>query len=286
MLTLSENVHIMLFFVCALSRFPLIRHGHYCGVRCMGWLIRFIHNRDLAAENIVTAYTRQRFVLSAPQEALQSLHTKMEQAGLTLPARSLLNSTKKVLLQKGALAGEFAVDVSRNSRKECMVNLTGSDYPPEIANMCKALFRTLGVGQPNLQSVTKLGDTIRINSRAYRLGDYVEFALQVQRTQSGRASTAETRGVGMIKTFYFVHSGNANTHTDPHLLVNIVKLPAVINTGTGMHKLSLAGSTSNPQLLLHVDSITFKLHRVPRPLNPDEDDDGLGFCYIRIWEAR
>lgn len=29
----------------------------------MGWLVRFIHNRDLAVENIVTAYTRQSLVL-------------------------------------------------------------------------------------------------------------------------------------------------------------------------------------------------------------------------------
>lgn len=41
----------------------------------MGYLIRHIHNRDLAAENIMTAYVRLRFILkNYPRTIAKMVH--------------------------------------------------------------------------------------------------------------------------------------------------------------------------------------------------------------------
>lgn len=259
----------------------------------MGFLIRFIHNRDLAAENVVTAFMRQQFVLSAPPETLESLHAKLERAGLTLPVRSLLNTTKAVLEAKGNASGEFVVDVPRNERKEHGVDLTDTTfYAKELSDSAKTLFREFGLGRPNLSSTTLLGQTIRINGRPYRVGDHCEFALHVRRSQSARATAPEFRGVGIIKAFYIVPCGSAE-----HILVSVVQLPVDIDTETGLHKLNLSsGRGSRGQMftrMIHVDNITFKVHKLPPPLVPgtDEEDqlttgEGPSSLFLRIWEAR
>jgi len=62
----------------------------------MGWLIRFIHNRDLAAEGIMTAYVRHRVVLSVLPGTLESLGIRLKEAGLSLPVRSILSLASEV----------------------------------------------------------------------------------------------------------------------------------------------------------------------------------------------
>lgn len=58
--------HVLLHIPDGIYRWNNVRNfWSFFGERCMGWLIRFIHNRDLAVENIVTAYTRQSLVLGS-----------------------------------------------------------------------------------------------------------------------------------------------------------------------------------------------------------------------------
>ena len=258
-----------------------------CPCRCMGWLIRFIHNRDLAAENIVTAYTRQRFVLAAPAEALGSLLPKLEAAGYTLPVRSLLNNAARIVAAKGGLAGEFKVEVPRNARKENDVDLTSHMYSSDLAKSAKELCKTFALGKPRLTQATALFSTIRINGRPYRQGDYVEFSLHVRRNQSSRAAMPETRGVGMIKTFYDIPCGGGGSVNllPRHTFIALVELPSE-TSGKGMHVLRPQASGRITDRMVHVDNIVFKLRRVPQPLEPGEEDDGSRFFCLRIWEAR
>lgn len=62
----------------------------------MGYLIRFIHNRDLAAENIVTASIRTKFLLQAPSEALNGLRQRLENANIRLHPNSMLHTASQV----------------------------------------------------------------------------------------------------------------------------------------------------------------------------------------------
>ena len=59
-------------------------------VRCMGFLIRFIHNRDLAAENIMTANCRLRAVLNSPPDVVKSLLHRMQSRGVSVPNNSIM----------------------------------------------------------------------------------------------------------------------------------------------------------------------------------------------------
>jgi hypothetical protein len=58
----------------------------------MGHLIRFIHNRDLAVENIVTAYNRMRLVMGLMRlnETGDTLTGRLEAAQCKLSNRSFL----------------------------------------------------------------------------------------------------------------------------------------------------------------------------------------------------
>jgi hypothetical protein len=61
---LAVMFHVLLHIPDGIYRWNNVRNfWSFFGERCMGWLIRFIHNRDLAVENIVTAYTRHSLVL-------------------------------------------------------------------------------------------------------------------------------------------------------------------------------------------------------------------------------
>jgi hypothetical protein len=71
----------------------------------MGRLIRFIHNRDLAAENIVTAYVRQRFLLAAPAGAVDSAIARFKACGLAIAPHSCMQLAHEVMKLRGAAAG-------------------------------------------------------------------------------------------------------------------------------------------------------------------------------------
>jgi hypothetical protein len=62
----------------------------------MGYIIRHIHNRDLAAENIMTAYVRLRFVcLSLPASAV-SLMERLTAAKIRMSKNSILRTANEV----------------------------------------------------------------------------------------------------------------------------------------------------------------------------------------------
>ena len=69
-------------------------------VRMMGYLIRFIHNRDLAAENIVTAYIRSQFLLQAPAQAITGLRQRFESANMRLNPNSMLHTASEVCISQ------------------------------------------------------------------------------------------------------------------------------------------------------------------------------------------
>ena len=51
----------------------------------MGYLIRHIHNRDLATENIMTAYVRLRFILAKYPMTINKMITRFKAEDMSLP---------------------------------------------------------------------------------------------------------------------------------------------------------------------------------------------------------
>ena len=96
---LCVMLHVLLHVPDMVYKWNSMRnYWSFFGERTMGYFIRFIHNRDLAAENIVTAYTRFRYLLHAASAAgrIESLHAKISKTGLELPRRSMLQQATKV----------------------------------------------------------------------------------------------------------------------------------------------------------------------------------------------
>jgi hypothetical protein len=57
----------------------------------MGYFVRFIHNRDLAVENIMKAVVRKAVVFASPPSYVKRLLHRLQKRGFALPKQSILN---------------------------------------------------------------------------------------------------------------------------------------------------------------------------------------------------
>ena len=62
----------------------------------MGYFIRFIHNRDLAAESIMKSYVRTRIVFASPAGYIEKFLRRMKASGVSLPKNSMLKLADEV----------------------------------------------------------------------------------------------------------------------------------------------------------------------------------------------
>ena len=93
----------------------------------MGHFVRFIHNRDLAAESISYAYTRQMFILSAPPGHLQGLSARLD--GLfKVPNHSSIAIANEIKALHASLPGEYGLQVCASKRNNRMRLLSRDEY--------------------------------------------------------------------------------------------------------------------------------------------------------------
>jgi hypothetical protein len=196
--------HVMMHVPDAIGRWNSARNfWSFFGERCMGYFIRHIHNRDLAAENIMTAYVRMRVLLAAAPGSIQSLTTRLKDAGLAPPnsQRSFLRLASEHVRLRGSVPGEFGVHVRVSRRyarstvhgppvKETLKSLGRSLVPPFHVNTDKPYWRMIG--------------GVIINGRPYAQGDRVIYRRGHRRA---RASAPEAKRVGTIRMFYHVDQG-------------------------------------------------------------------------------
>ena len=108
----------------------------------MGFLIRFINNRDLAPENIMSAAVRSRVILDAPAGTLYSLFKRLKKSNCTLPARSIVTLAYDRRSLRGKIPGEYALHLTPSRRNTMLCdNVTGQ--APEVRAVIKRL-RSLG----------------------------------------------------------------------------------------------------------------------------------------------
>jgi hypothetical protein len=110
----------------------------------MGYFIRFIHNRDLAAENIMTAYCRSSLIRDSHPGAVQALLAKLKRAGYSLPKRSMLTLAGELIRLRGDLPGEFGMSLTKSRRHRKLIRAS-----PVLLRDVKALLRR---GRSNLLS--------------------------------------------------------------------------------------------------------------------------------------
>jgi hypothetical protein len=147
----------------------------------MGHYIRFIHNRDLAAENIMTACVRNSFLLSAPEGTLGKLYEKMTRLRLPVPENSALVTADQRKAVHSSLPGEYGLQVKLTQR-----NHRARTLPVPVRNGIKrALFPVRRSTGPRYKldgnDCIALTAGIKLNGRHYIQGNYVEYVPYVLR---------------------------------------------------------------------------------------------------------
>jgi hypothetical protein len=108
----TRNMHMCPVHTRTYIVLPVYAHLY----RCMGHFIRFIHNRDLAAENIMTAYCRSSLIRDCFPGTVKSLLEKIVRSGYHLPKRSMLTSADELIRLRGDVPGEFGMTLSTARR--------------------------------------------------------------------------------------------------------------------------------------------------------------------------
>ena len=131
--------------------------------RCMGWLIRFIHNRHHACENIVQAYSRHMILMQSHGGLSRDALDELCVAGMDLPANSMLSPTK---LRHGT-PGSYHVNIKpsrRNSSEDSALSQV-------LLQIVRDLCRRYGLGTPSpLGLILTFGVTL--NGRDVRRDDF------------------------------------------------------------------------------------------------------------------
>lgn len=108
----------------------------------MGFFIRFINNRDLAPENIMSAAVRSRVILDTPGGTLHSLFKRLKASNCVLPARSIILLAQDLRSLRGKIPGEYALHLAP-SRRNTMLCDAVTGQAPEVRAVIRRL-RSLG----------------------------------------------------------------------------------------------------------------------------------------------
>ena len=106
----------------------------------MGHYIRFIKNRDLAAENIMRTAVRIQLVLSSPPGCISSLIKRLRLIPIVLPKRSSISLADDLQTIRGNLPGEYALQLRSSRRNTKMYTFSGTSPLPQLVG---ALLRSL-----------------------------------------------------------------------------------------------------------------------------------------------
>ncbi len=263
----------------------------------MGHFIRFIHNRDLAGENIMTAYVRHRLVLGTPPGVVASLVSRLKSMDLDLPKRSML------LLERTRgrrnLAGMYTVHLqpSRRNMKPILGDDKRAVLTQAITVLRNAGFRlSRSVILSDACTVKAMIKGVLINGRSFDQGAHVEYYPRVRRRGNlegagGREGSSTSQRLATVNMYYVVRAPRESGRFDNATIVDITDIP-ILRRARGMYVVESV--RSNTRLLgfnvgttgrtfVHIDSIAFKIKLVPHWSDQFKDDL---MCGLRVWEAR
>ena len=242
----------------------------------MGWLVRFIHNRDLAVENIVTAYIRQCMVMSAPVRAHEELFEKVTLGSIRLSPGSLLMLATEI---PRSTPGMFEVSVERTKRNSSTVRSLPDSVQLQIKALCSAASPALRAPRFS-EGVVQMDKGVSINGRSYHKGVFCEVVQRIPRSQSAAANAPRFFCVGVIDLFYVVKCGTGTAMPDEVFVV--VREVEVLGKYRSLYirKRPTEDDPPLPVRIIHVDSITRRIHFVPHFSDADKE------CGIPVWDAK
>jgi hypothetical protein len=182
---LAVMFHIILHVPDCIYRWNSLRNWwNFFGERCMGYFIRFIHNRDLAGENILTAYVRHRVVMGAPAGAVHDLVGRLNRAGFPLPTTSLLLCASQLMRLQTSEPGRYTV-AARPSRRNAR-ELKGEDKVAFVQRRARSILTqanmvaTAAVARSDACTVFAMVKGVQLNGREFAQGDHVEYVPRVR----------------------------------------------------------------------------------------------------------
>ena len=178
---LPVMLHVLLHVPDCMYRWNSVRNfWSFFGERCMGYIIRFIHNRDLAAENIMTAYCRLRLVLDSPPRSISNIMEKFSRIEARLPYDSMLSISRETTRIRAGLPGEYSYSIQASRR--CIARRAYPDVPTEhkcitvcVKKILLSLKYTSTYVPKNDMLCDLLTSGIRINGRLFKQGDHCEY---------------------------------------------------------------------------------------------------------------
>jgi hypothetical protein len=302
---LPVMLHILLHVPDCMYRWNSVRNfWSFFGERCMGYIIRFIHNRDLAAENIMTAYCRLRLVLDSPPRAVADMMAKLSAQRQHLPYDSMLSISKEIVRLKDGLPGEYSLYVDAN-RRNC-AQREYDDVPTEhkcITGCVKKLLVSLKYPTTytpkDAVSCELFIAGIQLNGRVFRQGDHCEYLPKVAVRPNvpgvvgGSLGSSASHLIGTVGLFYrFQMNGGPS----PAMFVSVKprkikekERSLYILDGTGVideahvHKKGHSHVHTLQHTLIHIDAITAKVKIVP---HYDLAKRAAFMCAIPMWHVR
>ena len=266
---LAIILHILLHIPDAIYRWNSARNfWAFFGERCMGWLTRFIHNRDRAVENITMAYCRHLLVVGVTKDT-SSIAEQLRVVGLTLPKHSLLQQADDIIEEKGYLPGEYKVQAKRSRRNSFIEPILALPLYNKIKSCC----RQHNFANPRGQNACGL-KKVRFNGRPVCVGDFCVCRVFIRRTQLATAASTKHLRLGRVVAFYEIMCGNY-----PQIFVEFNALE-IVNSIHSLFVVTAAAAGVAETSIFHVDSVVTKVHAVPH------FNDNRYLCFVPMWEMR
>ena len=234
----------------------------------MGHFIRFVNNRDLACENIMTAYVRTRLILASPPGTIERMASVLEERGTRLPDKSVIgmsaNAAKLGMSGRGLYSVKVETtrrnhrveDMTRTSRyqgivRDYKVRVSQDSTPPDPSSCCVSI------------------NGIKINGWAFKQGSHVEYA-------TGGGGGGEGLKLGTVNMFYTfgIHSRKQCTYvevTERPILEKIRSLYVIDAIDRNEARLDGFGRVpSGETSMIHISSIRCKLKILPHFTSEDK----------------
>ena len=245
--------------------------------RVMGWIIRFINNRDLAVENIAVAISRQSLLGHCPPDLLVRMHDRMERAQAAgipkLSARSYLVPTSEALAAKGPNAGMFGVSLKPSRRNTKQVPVTSGLRNAIRANSPRPL-------SGDVTTVTRYVGGVFINGgNPWKAGQYCEFRETASRHRQDQADDESGLKVAQIQAFYVAGRGrNKVIYARVQMFTSELR--------GGQTHLVRGGRAENATYrYICIDSITCRIARCEDWADAAEANNRNRWCGVRTFTA-
>lgn len=227
----ASMFHIILHVPDFIYKWGSARNGWcFYGERIMGWLIRFVKNRDLAVENMMVCLAKQSALSQVPPGAAESIRDRMQQSKIVLPSTSILKQASTVLSDRGSIAGGYGVSVRHTRYNSRSVRRPTPMLTAAVRQLCSDL--QVRFSRADMNSIQEMTAGITINGRTYKADSKCEICSRIPRYQPERADDASMRKVSTIHKFYTLQIGEEefvlvevsnHKQVDQYLNIRIVK---------------------------------------------------------------